>query len=203
MMSIEGLDTQVLLLINNGLANSSLDTVMISLSDRGYLLFLPYLFYMLIRGWSGRANADASLFKWALLAVLISTCSFIMADALADLLKPVFGRIRPCQAVQGLRLVVRCPHSFSMPSGHAISSFAAATALFYLPRYFVPILVRSYPLVLAAAVALSRVYLGVHYPSDVIVGAALGSTVAILFSLLCEGVLPEQLRQSSHLDKRS
>jgi undecaprenyl-diphosphatase len=186
MMSIEGLDTQLLLLVNNGLANSSFDVVMISLSDRGYLLFLPYLFYMLFRGWSGRAEADVSLFKRAFLAVLISICSFIIADALADLLKPVIGRVRPCRAVPGLRILVRCPHSFSMPSGHAISSFAAATTLFYLPRYFVPTLARWYPLVLAAAVALSRVYLGVHYPSDVIVGAALGSTVALLFSLLYE-----------------
>ncbi len=202
-MSIEGLDTQLLLLINNGLANSSLDIVMSSLSNRGYLLFLPYVFYMLIRGWSGQAGADASLMKRALLIALISICSFFMADALADVLKPVFGRVRPCQAVQGLRLLVRCPHSFSMPSGHAISSFAAATTLFYLSRSFVPILARWYPLVLAAAVALSRVYLGVHYPSDVIVGAALGSTVAILFSLLYERLQPEQLRQPSHLDKRS
>ena len=203
MMSIEGLDTHLLLLINNGLANSSLDAVMISLSNRGFLLFLPYLFYMLIRGWSGRADADASLFKVAFLTVLISICSFVIADALADMLKPVIGRVRPCQAVPGLRLPVRCPHSFSMPSGHAISSFAAATTLFYLPRYFVPTLARWYPLVLAATVALSRVYLGVHYPSDVIVGAALGSTVALLFSLLYERLLPGQLRQSSHLGKRS
>lgn len=200
-MSIDGLDTQLLLLINNSLADPGLDGVMIWLSDRGYLLFLPYLFFMLIKGWSGRAGANGSSFQRAFFIVLISTCSFFMADALADLLKPVFGRVRPCQVVQGLRLLVRCPHSFSMPSGHAISSFAAATALFYLPRHFVPILARCYPLVLAAAVALSRVYLGVHYPSDVIVGALLGSMVALLFSLIFERLQPDQLRQSSNQDK--
>jgi undecaprenyl-diphosphatase len=192
-MSIEGLDTRLLLFINNGLADPILDGVMISLSDRGYLLFFPYLFYILIRGWSGQAGADISLLKRVFLIMLISSCSFFMANALADLLKPVFGRIRPCHVVQGLHFLVRCPHSFSMPSGHAISSFAAATTLFYLPRYSVPILARWYPLALAAAVALSRVYLGVHYPSDVIIGAVLGSTVAILVSLVCERLQSKQI----------
>jgi len=197
-MSLEGLDTQVLLLINNGLAGSNLDVVMIALSDRGYLLFLPYLLYMVVRGWPGRAKADGSLLQQALLAMLVAIISFFLANAFADLLKPLFARIRPCHAVSGIRLVVRCSNSFSMPSGHAISSFAAATTLFYLPRHFIPVIARWYPLLLAAAVALSRVYLGVHYPSDVIVGAALGSVVAMLFCLLSERSLPKRPRQSSY-----
>lgn len=197
MMSLEGLDTQVLLLINNDLASPSLDAVMIPLSDRGYLLFLPYFLYMVVRGRSGRAKADGSVLKQAFLTMLVAIASFFLADAFADLLKPLFARIRPCHAVFGIRLVVRCSNSFSMPSGHAISSFAAATTLFYLPRHFIPILARWQPLLLAAAVALSRVYLGVHYPSDVIVGAVLGSAVAMLFSLLYERLLPRQPWQSS------
>lgn len=196
MMGIEGLDTQLLLLVNNGTASPCLDAVMISLSDFGYLLFFPYLFFMFIRGWSGGTGADTALFKQAFLVMLISVFAFVTADLLADVLKLVVGRIRPCQVVPGLRLPVPCPHSFSMPSGHAISSFAAATALFYLPRYFVPIFARCYPLMLAAAVALSRVYLGVHYPSDAIAGAALGSAVAMLFSLLFERLQSGQLRRS-------
>jgi membrane-associated phospholipid phosphatase len=61
-----------------------------------------------------------------------------------------------------------------MPSGHAATSFAGAVIL----SYFLP---RSAPYVflLAAAIAFSRIYVGVHYPSDVVAGAALGAAVGL------------------------
>jgi membrane-associated phospholipid phosphatase len=82
-----------------------------------------------------------------------------------DTVKGVFRRSRP--AVEDLPALVRLPTSLSFPSAHASSSFAAARAYAGL--------VPGAPLYAAAALmALSRVYLGVHYPSDVAVGAALG-----------------------------
>jgi undecaprenyl-diphosphatase len=62
----------------------------------------------------------------------------------------------------------------SLPSGHAATSFAGATLLaFVVPRLTVPFLA------LAAAIAWSRVYVGVHYPSDIVAGAALGAAIAL------------------------
>jgi membrane-associated phospholipid phosphatase len=63
---------------------------------------------------------------------------------------------------------------YSMPSGHAATAFAGAVALAYLWRRGA-----AWFFLLAAAIAFSRVYVGVHYPGDVLVGAALGSVVGL------------------------
>ncbi len=85
------------------------------------------------------------------------------------LLKPLFGRARPFAKKPGINLIVRAPRDSSFPSGHTLTSFAAATSLFLAEREL-----GSAALVLAALIAFSRIYLYVHYPSDVLAGAVLG-----------------------------
>src|SRR5439155_16066121 len=102
--------------------------------------------------------------------VFVST---LVADGLgelaADALKGAIPRARP-----HVHALVSRPHTHSFPSGHATTSFACATVLaFLLPRLSVPLFV------LAAAVAWSRVYVGVHFPLDVIAGAALGAAIGV------------------------
>jgi undecaprenyl-diphosphatase len=97
----------------------------------------------------------------------------LVADALAQLvssvLKDAIHRARP-----NVDALVTRPHSHSFPSGHATASFACATVLaLLLPRLRVPLYL------LAAAVAWSRVYVGVHYPLDVLAGAALGVAIGV------------------------
>lgn len=86
------------------------------------------------------------------------------------ILKPVFRRARPFAKRPELELIIRAPRDASFPSGHTLTSFAAATALFLAERHL-----GSIALVLAALIAFSRMYLYVHYPSDVLAGVLLGS----------------------------
>ena len=100
----------------------------------------------------------------------------LVAELASGGLKLWLDRDRPPLAEPEPEPLVRLPGTGSFPSGHATVAFAAATVLaFALPRLAVPLYL------LAAAIAWSRVYVGVHYPLDVLAGAVLG--VGIAFGL--------------------
>lgn len=92
------------------------------------------------------------------------------------ILKNLVARVRPYEAVDGLQRIIEAQSDFSFPSGHSASSFAAAVVIFMLcPRkYGVP------ALVLAFLIALSRLYVGVHYPTDVLTGVISGTVIAVI-----------------------
>jgi membrane-associated phospholipid phosphatase len=108
-------------------------------------------------------------------AALAAAGAAAVAEGLTVLLKHVTERARPPLADPGIEALVTLPESTSFPSGHAATAFAAATAVGVLhPRLRVPLLT------VAALVALSRVYLGVHFWSDVLVGSLLGVAIGFL-----------------------
>ena len=82
--------------------------------------------------------------------------------------------------IEGLNILIDRPTDYSFPSGHAMCSFAAAIVYFrHQPRRLgVPMLV------IAILIAVSRLYIGVHYPSDVIIGALLGTIIAAIFIVI-------------------
>ena len=183
-MTLQSLDTNLLLFCNRGIINSWFDVLMPVLSYQGYLLATPFLIYIIIRG-SIRDSTEGKRHILTALSTIVIACGAVYLGVLTeDFLKEQIGRMRPCKVIEGIRLISNCPKSFSMPSGHAISSFAFALPLYYMTRVFIPWRWRIYPLVLASMIAFSRLYLGVHYPADVMAGALLGATIGITLSWL-------------------
>lgn len=85
------------------------------------------------------------------------------------ILKPLVARIRPYDLHHGINLLIAAPTDYSFPSGHTAASFAAASVLIYRKdRLWIP------ALVLAVLIAFSRLYLYVHYPTDVLFGIVVG-----------------------------
>lgn len=93
--------------------------------------------------------------------------------------KPMFTRKRPYEILETVRTMVNPPFGSSFPSGHAASSFAAASMLWFFNMPF-----RYFALALALLIAVSRVYLMVHFPSDVLVGVVSGIVISYLTYLL-------------------
>ncbi len=117
-------------------------------------------------------------------AAAFGTVSYLVASGLATLLKRAFDRPRPPLADPSVHALVAVPHDGSMPSGHAATAFAAAVAVGLVhPR------LRWALLALAALIGISRVWLGVHYPGDVLVGAGVGTAVAVTLWLPARQVL--------------
>ena len=109
----------------------------------------------------------------------LTLIAIALADWSATAIKALVDRPRPPERFAEPKTLVPVPHDASFPSGHAATSFAAATMLSLAFPRLAPAL-----LLLAAAVAFSRVYVGVHYPLDVIGGAAIGVLVAFLLRSL-------------------
>ncbi len=86
------------------------------------------------------------------------------------LLKPLVARVRPCDINTAVQLLVARPSDFSFPSGHTGSSFAAVSVLYAAKN---PLWVPAF--LLAALIAFSRLYLYVHYPTDILAGIILGA----------------------------
>lgn len=90
-------------------------------------------------------------------------------------LKPLIARIRPFDVRTQIELLIPRPEDFSFPSGHTMTSFAAATVLLLNNKRW-----GIYGLTLASVIAFSRLYLFVHYPSDIVGGMIIGIAIALV-----------------------
>jgi len=164
----ETLDIKIFFLINQSLSNPVFDFIMPLITNKNnwVLIIISLLFYLAIL--NGRRGQIAFV-------ILIITIGF--TDSFSSfILKPYIGRIRPSHDIyEYINLLVAKGGKWSMPSNHAanISAIAVVLSYFYdkmkIPLYS-----------LAGIISFSRVYVGVHYPADVLVGGVFGYGIAWL-----------------------
>lgn len=167
------LDKSVFYFFNHSLHNSVLDVAMVFLTRTDTLHFR--IFYgvvwlaLMVKG--GRRGRTVALLLIPVIAA---------SDQLSSsVIKHLVSRMRPCFTLPDVSLLVPCGSGLSFPSSHAVNNFAAATLFsFYYRRWTWAFI--TY----ASLVALSRPYVGVHYPSDAIGGAAIGTFICLVILFL-------------------
>lgn len=124
-------------------------------------------------------------------------CGFTMMGAMALsflignlFLKNLIARPRPCAVDTSVRLLIPFPSEYSFPSGHSLNGFTAATVIFlYFKKAGV------FALLFAASIAFSRLYLFVHYPTDILGGMVLGILDAVLVYWIVKKVMQRRERR--------
>lgn len=180
-------DTTIFYFFNTVIANPLLDSVMPVLTDYdktmiGRIIVIGIVIVLLWRG--GKRGRTVV----ALLIPLI-----LMSDQLSSsVIKNLVERPRPCHEINGvrviqhLRLLVDCGSGFSFPSSHAVNNFAVATLFSYFYRQWAWAF-----MTFATIIGISRMYVGVHFPADVLGGALVGVLCAALILFLWRSVVKE------------
>jgi len=162
--TVNAVDAAILLFVQEHIRCGALDAVMLfftHLGDKGAVWVLSGVIFFASRQYRKRG------FDIIAAVALCWCCN--------ELLKHIVMRPRPFALIEQLTILVSAPASWSFPSGHACVAFAAALAYakgigkLGAPAYAVAVLI-----------SFSRVYVGVHYPSDVLAGAVLGTVFAAI-----------------------
>jgi len=169
------IDVQIFYFINKTIANPVTDSLMPFITELNHwkiFFAIMFLYLMIGAGKKGRIVGIG-------LILLVVTSDQLSSN----LIKHAVERIRPCNALPDVRLLVGCTQSFSFPSSHGVNHFAGAVFL----SHFYPRLSLTF-YISAFIISISRVFVGVHYPSDVLAGITIGVLVGMFFVFLWDSL---------------
>ncbi len=172
---LQNWDTALFHFFNSGVANPVFDVVMPAITEVKHLYPVYVLLFVLLLWKGGKAG------RWC--ALLLALAVLISDPLSSRVIKEEVARIRPCRALEDVRLLVNCGGGKSFPSSHAVNNFAGLIVFGWFFRRWAWAW-----LVMAVLVSFSRIYVGVHYPLDVLAGAitgiGVGAAVVFIFELL-------------------
>lgn len=172
------LDADILLYIQDHIRNGFLDKIFPNITFLGN----AGIFWIIL-------TAVLLCFKKTRRAAICSALALIGSLILNNMiLKPIINRTRPYEVIEGLILIGKKATDGSFPSGHTAASIASAVAMcrYLKKRWSVPLII------LALMISFSRLYIGIHYPSDVLVGLLDGILLAVI-AWVIEGVMFRKL----------
>ena len=178
MALIEQADVWLFHLLNLHLVHPAVDDLMVFLTNErlsGHIFLFAALFIAVRKG------------KEGFVIIVLTLLAVGLADFVASgIFKSLVQRERPCFALEHVRLLVYQMRSYSFASSHAANSsaVAAVTWIFFHRGVLVEQLFSAVMILYALAIAFSRVYVGVHYPGDVLAGMVIGICSASLVYLL-------------------
>lgn len=163
---LDNIDKSVFHFFNGTISNPVFDLIMPIITNQD-LWAIPIL---ILVGW-----LCIKCGKRGRIAMGVLIIAVVLTDAIAaQIIKPFFGRLRPSHAmIDSINLLVSKGGKFSFVSNHAANAFCLATILSYFyPKW------KNHLCVLAVTISFSRVYVGVHYPGDVVFGGLFGYGIA-------------------------
>ena len=166
------IDKQIMVFLNKTISNPIFDFIMPIITNQNFLVFSGMILIGYLAYFGGKRGRIT-------IVVLLIAAGF--SDAICfQIIKPWVGRIRPShEFYEYINLLVSKGGRYSFPSNHAANSFVFATVLSYFYDQH-----RTLLYILASSIAFSRVYVGVHYPLDIIFGSIIGYIISwIILSL--------------------